>query len=65
VVRIYRPDGSFVTSRHLREGQTLETELAAGTYQAVGHSGDARCEPKTFTVRAADIVTVRIVFVVF
>ena len=61
VVRVYRPDGSFVTSRHLRQGGTLRAGLPPGTYSIVAHSGDAGCRPASVNVVAGETRAVRIV----
>lgn len=60
-VRVFRADGSFVVSGHLREGESLSTHLPPGTYRVVGHSGDARCVPESVTVSSGGSVLVRVV----
>jgi hypothetical protein len=61
VIRVFRPDGSFVTSRHLGEGEALSTSLAPGTYRVIGHNGDADCVPKTVVLPAGGDALVPIV----
>jgi hypothetical protein len=53
VIRVYRSDGSFVTSRHLAANETFSMDLSPATYRVLGHSGDADCVPQTFTVTSA------------
>ena len=61
VIRLFRPDGSFVTSRHLQEGEPFTIELPAGSYRLVAHSGDAGREPVTFKLTGGISIVERVV----
>lgn len=60
VVRVFRADGSFVTSRRLGEGDSLTTQLPPGSYRVVGRSGDATCISVSFNLSGGGRILVRV-----
>lgn len=55
-----RHGGRTVTSRRLRQGETFQVDLKAGTYTLIAHSGDAMCIPLNVAVQRAKRLDVRV-----
>ena len=56
-----RLEGQTVTTAQFGDGHGFTLKLKTGTYEVVGHSGDASCSPKTVSVVRGKTATVHII----